>query len=68
LKFWSDCFQVIAVFVSCRRDALNEDTIRLYGPNHQLSFSLKIKLSKKLTVNVAAGFFHVRREVYCFQP
>jgi hypothetical protein len=41
------------------RDALNEDAIRIYSPNHQLPPSLEIKPSKKLAVNVPANFFHV---------
>jgi hypothetical protein len=49
----------MAMAVSGGRDALNEDAIRIYSPNHQLPLSLEIKPSKKIAVNVPADFFHV---------
>jgi hypothetical protein len=57
----------MAVLISCRA-ALNEDAIRVYGPNHKLPLALKIKLSKKLPINMRQISSVVGERLAVFSP
>jgi hypothetical protein len=67
LRFQGEHFQVMTMLVSGRA-ALNEDAIRVYGPNHELPLALKTKLSKELPINDAADLFVVGETLAVFSP